>query len=42
MLSNFKSATSVKIRINDTTCDSETYEFKMSGSTAAYNFVVAP
>ena len=42
MLSSFKSATSVKIRINDTTCDSETYEFRMSGSTAAYNFVVNP
>jgi hypothetical protein len=42
ILSSFKSASSVKIRINDTTCDSETYEFKMSGSTAAYNFVVAP
>ena len=42
MLSSFKSASSVKVRINDTTCDSETYEFRMSGSTAAYNFVVAP
>jgi hypothetical protein len=42
ILSSFKSASSIKIRINDTTCDSETYEFKMSGSTAAYNFVVAP
>ena len=42
MLSSFKSASSVKVRINDTSCDSEVYEFKMSGSTAAYNFVVAP
>jgi hypothetical protein len=42
MLSSFKSASLIKIRINDTTCDSETYEFRMSGSTAAYNFVVAP
>ena len=31
-----------KIRIKDTTWDSETYEFRMSGSTDAYNFVVAP
>ena len=42
ILTSFKSASSIKIRINDTTCDSEIYEFKMSGSTAAYNFVVAP
>jgi len=42
MLSSFKSASSVKVRINDTTCKSETYEFKMSGSTSAYNYVVAP
>jgi hypothetical protein len=42
MLSSFKSASSVKIRINDTACDSEVYEFKMSGSTSAYNYVVAP
>jgi len=42
MLSSFKTASSIKIRINDTTCDSEIYEFKMSGSTTAYNYVVAP
>jgi hypothetical protein len=42
MLASFKSASSVKVRINDTTCHSETYEFKMSGSTSAYNYVVAP
>lgn len=42
ILSSFKSASSLKVRINDTTCSSETYEFKMSGSTNAYNFVVAP
>ena len=42
ILSSFKSASSLKVRINDTTCESETYEFKMSGSTTAYNFVVAP
>jgi len=42
ILTSFKSASSIKIRINDTTCDSEIYEFKMSGSTSAYNYVVAP
>lgn len=39
MLSSFKSASLVKVRLNDITCGEETYEFKMSGSTAAYNFI---
>jgi hypothetical protein len=38
-LADFKAATSVRIRINDTTCDTEIYEFKMTGSTAAFNAV---
>lgn len=38
-LADFKAATSVRIRINDTTCDTEIYEFKMTGSTAAFNTV---
>jgi len=38
-LADFKAASSVRIRINDTTCDSEIYEFKMTGSTAAYNAI---
>ena len=38
-LADFKAASSVKIRIHDTTCDTEIYEFKMTGSTAAYNAV---
>ena len=42
MLSSFKTASLVKVRINDTTCGITTYEFKMSGSKAAYNYVVAP
>lgn len=41
-LADFKAATSVKIRINDTTCDSEIYEFKMTGSTAAYDAISKP
>jgi hypothetical protein len=39
-LADFKACSSVKVRVNDTTCDTETYEFKMSGSTAAFNFMV--
>jgi hypothetical protein len=40
MLSSFKSASSVKIRINDKTCGAGTYEFKMTGGTSAFDFVV--
>ena len=39
-LADFKACSSVKIRINDTACDSEIYEFNMSGSTAALKFVM--
>jgi hypothetical protein len=42
LLADFKAASSVRIRINDTTCDSEIYEFKMTGSTAAYNAINNP
>jgi len=35
----FKSSTSVKIRVNESHCESEIYEFTMSGSTAALNFM---
>jgi hypothetical protein len=38
-LADFKAATSIRIRVNDTTCDTEIYEFKMTGSTAAFNTV---
>jgi len=41
-LADFKAATSVKIRVNDTTCDTEIYEFKMTGSTAAYDAISKP
>jgi hypothetical protein len=36
---DFKKATVVKIRVNETYCSSEYYEYKMTGSTAAYNFI---
>jgi hypothetical protein len=43
-ISDFKNATSVKVRITDTDeCnDGQIYTFKMSGSTASINFVTAP
>ncbi len=39
-LIDFKACTSVKIRVNDTTCDDEIYQFNMSGSTAAVKFIL--
>lgn len=36
---DFLNASSVKVRINESYCDSEIYEFNMSGSTAAFNFI---
>lgn len=41
-LADFKAATSVRIRVNDTTCDTEIYEFNMAGSTAAYDAISKP
>jgi hypothetical protein len=38
-LADFKACTSLKLRINDTSCGADTFEFKMSGSTAALNFI---
>ena len=38
-LADFKACSSVKIRINDVTCGSDVFEFKMSSSTAALNFI---
>jgi hypothetical protein len=40
VLKDFKACTLMKIRVNDNTCDTEIYEFKMSGSTAAYDAVL--
>lgn len=39
LVQQFKSATSVKIRINESHCEDDYYEFSMSGSSAAYNFM---
>jgi len=39
-LADFKAASAVRIRINDTTCGIEIYDFKMTGSTAAFNAIV--
>ena len=38
-IDDFKACTSMKLRINDSNCGTEIYEFKMSGSTSALNFV---
>ena len=42
MKADFLNATSVKLRFNESHCQSDYYEFKMSGSTAALNFVSKP
>lgn len=41
---DFKNCTSVKLRITDSSCEEtgEIYTFKMSGSTAAANYVMTP
>lgn len=36
---SFLNCTSVKIRVNEDFCLTEIYEFNMSGSTSAFNFV---
>lgn len=36
---DFLNASTVKIRINETYCTTDIYEFNMSGSTAAFNFI---
>jgi len=38
-LADFKACNILKLRINDVTCGIDTFEFKMSGSTAALNYV---
>jgi len=35
----FKRAVKLKIRVNDSYCKTETFEFNMSGSTSAINFM---
>jgi hypothetical protein len=36
---NFKSASKCSLRVNQEYCDDDYYEFNMSGSTSAYNFI---
>jgi hypothetical protein len=36
---NFLNATSIKIRVNESYCENEYYQFNMSGSTSAYKFI---
>ena len=40
MLADFKAASTVKIRINESYCTTETYKFNMVGSKVAYDFMV--
>jgi len=39
MLADFKEASKLKVRIYDHVCTTETYQFNMTGSTAAFNAV---
>jgi hypothetical protein len=39
ILLDFKSCTTLKIRVNDNICESEIFSFNMSGSTSALNFI---
>jgi hypothetical protein len=39
LLAYFKDASSIKIRINESYCTTEIYNFNMSGSKAAYEFI---
>ena len=39
MLKDFKSCSSVKIRINESHCVNDYYEFRMDGSSSAINFM---
>ena len=38
-LIDFLNATSVKLRVNEEYCETEYYQFNMSGSTLAYQFI---
>jgi hypothetical protein len=39
MLDDFKNATTLKLRINETYCDTFTFSFNMSKSSSAYTFI---
>jgi hypothetical protein len=38
-IEDFKSCSTLKLRVNDSVCGSETYSFNMAGSTSAINFI---
>lgn len=40
MLLDFKTCTTLKVRVNDSVCGTETYTFSMGGSTSAINFIL--
>jgi len=40
MVADFKAASRLKLRVYDHVCSTETHEFSMSGSTAAFNAVL--
>jgi hypothetical protein len=40
MVADFKAASKLKVRVYDHVCSTETHEFSMSGSTAAFNAVL--
>jgi hypothetical protein len=37
---DFKACTSLKVRVNESYCDTEVYNFNMSKSTTAFNYVL--
>lgn len=39
LIIHFLNATSIKLRVNETYCETEYYQFNMSGSTSAYKFI---
>jgi hypothetical protein len=39
LLDPFKNCTSIRIRVNESYCDTKTYSFNMKGSTSALNFI---
>lgn len=39
-INDFKQAKSCLIRVNQQVCSNDYYQFNMSGSTAAYNFII--
>jgi len=40
MFEDFKNCTSLKLRVNESYCDTEVYNFNMSKSATAYNYIL--